>query len=126
MLWNKIPKVYLYFDPKNGIPSCFLFREMLRNNISKFLFYLCVAVRNSEQFFLPRNGSEFNSESFCVPRIILNSVKNNHLSICSSIPSSAEQFFCRKLPALLRPSSIINIRIQPSIYHLPKSSAKLA
>ncbi len=61
----------LFFLPRNtpeqklnGILSCFLFREMLRNKISKGCFYYCSTARDSEHFSLPRKGSEGNSQSF--------------------------------------------------------------
>ncbi len=78
-LRNKIPKVWFYFCWKNGIPSCFLFCEMLLNKISKFCFYCYSKVRNSERFFLSaeRFGIEFRE--FSVPRNRRNFVGNNHL-----------------------------------------------
>ncbi len=57
-----------YFETKfcsvDGIPRCFPFCKMLRNKISKVCFYFCSTVRNFEDYFLPRNGSEQNSKSF--------------------------------------------------------------
>jgi hypothetical protein len=49
---------------RNGLPSCFLFRGMVRNRIQRVCFYVCSTKRNSELFSLLRNGSERNSESF--------------------------------------------------------------
>jgi hypothetical protein len=71
-----------------------MFREVLRNKISKVCFCFCSTVRNSEHFSLARNGSERNSESFCsaeqpgfhqIPPIV------------PSIPSSAEQIFLSEI-----------------------------
>jgi hypothetical protein len=56
------------FVPRNGIPSCFLFRGITGNRIPSVCFYFCSMERNSELFSLPRNVSERNSESlllFC-------------------------------------------------------------
>jgi hypothetical protein len=52
-----------FFSTRNGIPSCFLFRGMVRNRIPRVCFYFCSTERNSELFSLPRKGSEGNSES---------------------------------------------------------------
>ncbi len=80
---------------------------------------------NGKEFWaisLPRNVSERNSESFR----ILGTVE---------IPSEITIFFhssfrgiifYRKLPTLVRPRSILNIRIQPSIYRLPKKFRKIS
>jgi hypothetical protein len=43
------------FDPRNGIPSCFLFRGMVWNGIPRVSFYFCTTNLNSELFRLPRN-----------------------------------------------------------------------
>ncbi len=51
------------FVPGNGIPSCWLFRGMVRNRNPRVCFYFCSTERNSELFSLPRNGSERNPES---------------------------------------------------------------
>jgi hypothetical protein len=52
------------FVPRNGIPSCFLFRWRVRKRILRLWFYFCSTERNSELFSLPRKCSERNSESF--------------------------------------------------------------
>jgi len=52
------------FVPRNGIPSCFLFRGMVQKRIPRVCFYFCSMVQNSEHFSPLRNGSEGNSESF--------------------------------------------------------------
>jgi hypothetical protein len=52
------------FVKQIGIPSIFLFRGMVRNGIPRVCLYFCSTVHNSEHFPLPRNGSEWNSESF--------------------------------------------------------------
>jgi hypothetical protein len=57
-------------DPRNGIPSCFLFRGMVRNGISKVCFYFWSTERNSQLFSLPRKGSKRNSESFLFSRTV--------------------------------------------------------
>jgi hypothetical protein len=44
--------------PRNGIPSCVLFRRTVRNRIMAVCFYYCSTERNSELFSLPRKGSE--------------------------------------------------------------------
>jgi hypothetical protein len=51
--------------PRNGIPSCVLFRRRVRNRIMGVFFYFCSTERNSELLSLPRKGSERNSEIFC-------------------------------------------------------------
>ena len=51
--------------PRNGIPSCVLFRRRVQNRIMGVFFYFCATERNSELFSLPRKGSERNSEIFC-------------------------------------------------------------
>ncbi len=51
--------------PWNGIPSCVLFRRRVWNRIMGVCFYFYSAERNSELFFLSREGSERNSEIFC-------------------------------------------------------------
>ncbi len=45
------------------VPSCFLFRGMVRNGILRVCFYFCSTERNSELFSLPLKGLEWNSES---------------------------------------------------------------
>ncbi len=61
MLRNGNPRVF--FCSRNGIPSCFLFRELVRNRIPSVCFYFCSTQRNSDLFSLLRNGSERNSTS---------------------------------------------------------------
>jgi hypothetical protein len=58
------------FVPRNGIPSCYLFRGKVRNGIPRG--------------FCSAEQPEFRRKSPFVP----------------SIPSSAELFFCRKFPTL--------------------------
>ncbi len=50
------------FVPRNGIRSCFFFAEWFGTKF-QVLLQFCSTVRNSELFFLPRNGSEQNPES---------------------------------------------------------------
>jgi hypothetical protein len=45
------------------VPSCFLFRGMVRNGIPRVCFYFCSTERNSELFPLLLKGLEGNSES---------------------------------------------------------------
>jgi hypothetical protein len=52
-----------FCSTRNGIPSGFLFRGMVRNGIPRVCFYFCSTERNSELFSLPRKGSELNSAS---------------------------------------------------------------
>ena len=52
-----------FFSTRNGIPSCFLFRGMIRNRIPRVSFYFCSTERNSQLFFLPLKSSEGNFES---------------------------------------------------------------
>jgi hypothetical protein len=51
------------FVPRNGIPSCFLFRGMVRNETPRICVYVCSTERNSELYSLPWKGSERNCES---------------------------------------------------------------
>ncbi len=63
---------------RNGIQSCVLFREMVRNRIMRVCFYFCFTERNSELF--PLRGRVRNGiPRFSVPRNNRNSVGNNHL-----------------------------------------------
>jgi hypothetical protein len=64
MVRNGIQKIAPIFVTRNEIPSIFLFRGMVRNKILRVCFYFHSTVENSEHFSLPRNGSERNSESF--------------------------------------------------------------
>jgi hypothetical protein len=52
------------FVPRNGIPSCLLFRGMVQNRIPRVGFLFCSMVQNSEHFSPLLNDSERNSESF--------------------------------------------------------------
>jgi hypothetical protein len=52
------------FGPRNGIPSCFLFRRRVQNGIPRICVYFWSKERNSELFSLPQKGSERNSERF--------------------------------------------------------------
>ncbi len=45
------------------VPSCFLFRGMVRNKIPRVRFYFCSTEQNSELFSLLLKGFEGNSES---------------------------------------------------------------
>ncbi len=50
--------------PRNGIPSCFLFRWKVWKGIPRVCFYSWSTGRNSELFSRLRKGSERNSENF--------------------------------------------------------------
>jgi hypothetical protein len=51
------------FVPTNGIPSCFLFRQIAWNRIPGVCFYFGSTEPNTKLFSLWRNGSERNTES---------------------------------------------------------------
>jgi hypothetical protein len=72
-------KFTIIHGPRNGIPSCFLFRGMVRNEIPRVLLQFCSTVRNSEHFSLPRNGFGTEFRDFCIPRNSRNSVGINQL-----------------------------------------------
>jgi hypothetical protein len=69
--------VLLVSNSWNGIPSCFLFRGMVRNEIPRVLLQFFSTERNSEHFSLPRNGFGTEFRDFCVPRKRRNSVGIN-------------------------------------------------
>ncbi len=52
------------FVPRNGIPSCFLFRWRVQKGIPRVCFYFWSTGRNSELFSPPRKGSKRNSDNF--------------------------------------------------------------
>jgi hypothetical protein len=52
--------------PRNGIPSCFLFRWRVRKEIPRIFFYFCSTERNSELFSRPLKGSKGNFESLLI------------------------------------------------------------
>ncbi len=52
------------FVPRNGIPSCFIFRWRVWKGIPRVCFYFCSTEQNSEFFSLPRKGLERNSGFF--------------------------------------------------------------
>jgi hypothetical protein len=113
-----------FFSTRNGIPSCFLFRGMIRNRIPRVSFYFCSTERNSELFSLPRKGSERNSESMLLFlfhgtefRVVLSSAEGfgtefrrflfrgtagipSEISICSVYSVFRGIIFCRKFPTL--------------------------
>jgi hypothetical protein len=64
MVLNRVPKVSFYFCYRVRNFKLFLFRRMVRNGIPRVCFNFCSTERNSEQFSLPRKGSEWNSERF--------------------------------------------------------------
>jgi hypothetical protein len=55
---------FLFFVARKGIPSCVLFRGMVRNGIPRICIYFASTERNSELCFLPQKGSEQNYGSF--------------------------------------------------------------
>jgi hypothetical protein len=110
---------------RNGIPSGFLFRGMVRNGIPRVCYYFCFTEWNSELFSLPCKCSERNSASMLLFlihgtefRVVFSSAEGfgtefreflfrgtagipSEITFVPSIPSSAELFFCRKFPTLL-------------------------
>ncbi len=86
------------FVLRNGIPSDFLFRLRVWNEIPRVCCYFYSTERNSELFSLPRKGSERNSERFCSAE---QPEFRRKEPFVPSIPPSAELFFCRKFPTLL-------------------------
>jgi hypothetical protein len=124
MLRIRIPKVCFYFFPWNGIPSIFLLCGMVRNGIPRDCFYFCSMVRNSKHS-AERFGTEFRE--FYVPQYNRNSAGTK--PIVPSIPSTAEYFFCRKLPTLAQrrapePKQVMGNRWSPRPYaHCCRRSA---
>jgi hypothetical protein len=111
MLRNGIPRVYPIFFPRNGIPSIFLLCGTVQNGIPRVF---CSAewfrgeFREFASTFVPwyripsilllcgtvRNG---------IPRVLCSAEQpefRRNKPIVTSIPSSEENFFCRKLPTL--------------------------
>ncbi len=64
MVRNGIPRVFFFFIARKGIPSCVLFRGMVRNGILRICIYFGSTERNSELCFLLEKGSEQNYGSF--------------------------------------------------------------
>ncbi len=95
---NNQQRVFVPDMLRNGIPGWFLLRGMVCNGIPRVRFYFCSTVQNSQLFLLfgmIRNG---------IPRVFCFAEQpefRRNKPIVSSIPSSAEEFFCRKLPTLL-------------------------
>ncbi len=56
MARNEIPKICICLGPRNGIPSCVLFRRRVRNRIMGVYFYFCSSERNSEVVFSSAEG----------------------------------------------------------------------
>ncbi len=52
--------IFLFFVARKGIPSCVLFRRMVRNRIPRICIYFGSTERNSELCSLPQKGSEQN------------------------------------------------------------------
>ncbi len=100
------------FVPRNGIPSCFLFRRldrnrilehfslpgMVRKRIPRVCFYFCSTAQNSVYFYLPHNGLEWNSESFLFRGTAEILQEQTNCCVFSVIHG---MIFCRKLPTLL-------------------------
>jgi hypothetical protein len=65
MVRNGIPRVpiFIFFVARKGIPSCVLFRGMVRNRIPRICINFGTTERNSELCSLPQKGSEQNYES---------------------------------------------------------------
>ncbi len=70
--------LFLLFVTWKGIPSCVLFRRMVRNRIVGVCFYFCSTER-IPSYFLFRRRVRNGIPSFSFPRNIRNSVGNNHL-----------------------------------------------
>ncbi len=51
-------RLFLFFVARKGIPSCVLFREIVRNGIPRIFFYFGSTERNSELFSYPQQGSK--------------------------------------------------------------------
>jgi hypothetical protein len=66
------------------IPSCFLFRGMVRNGIPRVCSYFCSTERNSELFSLPLKGLEGNSESLLFRGMIRNEIPRVCSYFCST------------------------------------------
>ncbi len=83
---------------RNGIPSCFFFRGMVRSRILRVCFYFCSTERNSEFFSLPRKGSERNTE-----RLLFRGTAGipSEMIICSVYSVFRGIIFCRKFPTLV-------------------------
>ncbi len=71
--------------PRNGIPSCVLFRRRVRNRIMGVYFYFWSTERNSELFSLPRKVRN-GIPKFSVPQNNQNSVGNNHFFYLFRLP----------------------------------------
>ncbi len=91
---------------RNGIPSCFLFRGMVRNEISRVLLQFCSTVYNSKRFSLPRNGFGTEFRDFCIPQNSRNSVGINQFFRLFRLPRN--NFFvgnCQPYCGVSSPSS---------------------
>jgi hypothetical protein len=96
-----------HFSPlRNGSErnsESFLFRGMVQNEITRVCFYFCSMVQNSEHFSPLWNGSDG------IPRVFCSAEQpefRRYKPIVPSFPSSAEYFFCRKLPTLDRTGGV--------------------
>jgi hypothetical protein len=56
-------EIIILFVARKGIPSCVLFRGMVRNEIPRICIYFGFTERNSELCSLPQKGSEQNNGS---------------------------------------------------------------
>ncbi len=136
MLRNGIPRVFINILPRNGIPSCFLFRAMVgmdflefasiflsRNGIPTIFFfhgkvlngiprvclYYCSIVQNSEHFFLQWIGWNGIPRVFCYAE---QPEFRRKKPIASSIPWN---IFCGKLPTR-QPYAGVDFILQSEIY----------
>ncbi len=94
------------FVPRNGIPSCFFFRRMVRNGIPSDCFYFCSTERNSELFLFCREWfrTEFREfASIFVPRyrvpsifLLCGMVRNGipRVLFCGTAGILPEQNYC--------------------------------
>ncbi len=69
MVRNGIPKICIYLVPRYGIPSCVLFRRRVRNRIMGVYFYFCSSERNSEVVFSSAEGFGTEFRDFLFPGI---------------------------------------------------------
>ncbi len=80
MVRNGIPRIWQFafiLVPRNGIPSCVLFRRRVRNRIMGVCFFF-VSWNGIPSCFLFRGRVRNGIPRCCVPRNNRNSVGNNH------------------------------------------------
>jgi hypothetical protein len=82
---NRIPKFASIFVTQNRISSIFLFLGMVRNRIPRVCFYFCSTAQNYVHFYLFRGTAEILKEQ----------------TNCCVYSVFHGMIFCRKLPTLL-------------------------